>query len=120
MLFILRKFTVPSCMACGIIMPKKSDIGIIWNQWDNVPHKNFISVALGIQIPFGNDKIYAKAMCNASPDQDRTPTPKTISFKYATYCITFISPTVYSNSMNGKLRLVREKNTIPYICAQST
>jgi hypothetical protein len=28
---------VPSCMACGIIMLKKSDIGIILKQWDNMP-----------------------------------------------------------------------------------
>ena len=26
--------SVPSCMACGIIMPKKIDIGIILKQWD--------------------------------------------------------------------------------------
>ena len=38
---------VPSCMACGIIMPKKSDIDIILKQWDYVPRKNFISAALG-------------------------------------------------------------------------
>ena len=57
-------------------MLKKSDIGIILKQWDNVPGKNFISLALGIQIPFDNGKISAKAMCNAWPDQDRTPPPK--------------------------------------------
>ena len=37
--------SVPSCMACGIIMLKKSDIGIISKQWDNMPRKNFISIA---------------------------------------------------------------------------
>ena len=56
MLFTLMKFSVPSCMARGIIMLKKSDIGIILKQWDNVPRKNFISVMLGIQIPFDNDE----------------------------------------------------------------
>ena len=98
-------------MACGINMLKMSDTGIILKQWDNVPSKNIISVALGFQISFDNDKISAKAMYNARPDQDRTPTPKTISFKYAPVGITFISPTVYSNraitSMNGKPRLVK-------------
>ena len=106
-------------MACGIIMLKKSDIGIILKEWDNVPCKNFISVVLGIQIPFDNDEISAKAMCIARPDQDRSPTPKTISFKYATVCITFIDPAVYSNpaiiSMNGKPRLVRGKNITPLL-----
>ena len=48
-------------MACGIIMLKNSDIGIILKQLDNVPRKNFISVALGIRIPFDNDDISAKA-----------------------------------------------------------
>ena len=47
------------------------------------------------------------------------PLPKTISFKYATVGMTVISPTVYSNpaitSMNGKPRLVREKNAIPLL-----
>ena len=83
-------------------MLKKSGIGIILKQWDNERRKNFISVALAIQIPF---EISAKAMCNARPDKDRTPTPRRI-----------ISPTVHSNpditSMNGKPRLVREKNAI--------
>ena len=100
---------------------EKSDIGIILKQRDNVPRKNFISVALGIQIPIDNGEISAKAMCNARPDQDRIPPPphKKISFKYATVRITFIASTVYSNpaitSMNGKPRLVREKNTIPLL-----
>ena len=40
--------SVPSRMAHGIIMLKKSDIGIILKQWDNMPDKNFITVALGI------------------------------------------------------------------------
>ena len=100
-------------MVCGIVRLKKSLNGIILKQWDNVPRKNLISVASGIQIPFHNDEISAKSMCNASPDQHRTLTPKTILFKYATVGITFISPTLYSNpaitSMNGKPRLVREK-----------
>ena len=101
--------SVPSCMVYGIIL----------KQWDNVPRKNFISVAFGIQIPFNNDGISAKAMCNARPEQNRTPTPKTISFKYATVGITFISPTVYSNpaitSETGKARLLREKNAIQWL-----
>ena len=105
-------------MACDIIMLKKNYIGIILKQWDNVPRKNLISV-FKISIPFDNDEISAKAICNARPDQDRTPTPKTISFKYATVGITFISPTVYSNpaitSMNGKPQLVGEKNDIPLL-----
>ena len=55
----------------------KSDIGIILKQRDNVAPENFISVALGIQIAFGNDEISgAKAMCNARPDQDRNPNPQ--------------------------------------------
>ena len=29
--------SVPGCMACGIIMLKKSNIVIILKQWDNVP-----------------------------------------------------------------------------------
>ena len=95
-----------SCMACGIIMLKKSDISNFFKQLDNVPCKNFILVALSIQSPFDNNKISGKAMCNAHPDQDRGLTPKTISFKYATVGITFISPMVYSNpaitSINGK------------------
>ena len=64
--------SVASCMAYDFIMLKKSDIGIILKPWDNVPRKNFISVALGIQIPFDNDMISAKAICNACPDRDRT------------------------------------------------
>ena len=59
--------SVTSCMACGTIMLKKSDIGNILKQWDNVPGKNFISVALGIQLPFDNDEISAKVMCSARP-----------------------------------------------------
>ena len=62
--------SVPSCIACGIIMLKKSDIGIILKPWDNVPGKNFISVALGIQIPFDNDEISAKPC--AMPAQTKT------------------------------------------------
>ena len=89
--------SVPSCMTCGIIMLKKSEIGIFFflKHWDNVLRKNFNSVALGIQIPFDKNEISAKAICSACPDQERTPIPKTISFKYATVGITF-SPTVYS------------------------
>ena len=53
------------------------------------------------------------------PDPGRNPTPKTISFKYATVSIMFSSPTLYTNpaitSMNGKPRLIREKNTIPLL-----
>ena len=86
-LFAVRKFSVPSCMVCGIIMPKKNDIGIILKQWDNMSRKNFTSVALGIQIPFNNDEISAKATCNALPDQDQPPPP--------TVGITLISPIVY-------------------------
>ena len=45
--------------------------------------------------------------------------PKTISLKYATVGITFISRTVYSNpaitAMNGKPKLGREKNPIPLL-----
>ena len=89
--------SVPSCMVCGIIMLKKSDIGIILKRLDNMPPKSFISVALGLQIPYDNNEISAKAMCNARPDQDRTPTPKAILLKYATVGITFISLMVYSN-----------------------
>ena len=48
---------------------------LILKQWDNVPRKNFISVALDIPIPFYNDEISAKAMCNTRPEKDRTPTP---------------------------------------------
>ena len=111
--------SVSSCKACGITILKKSDIGIILKQWDNVPRKYIISVALGIQISFDNNEISSKAMCDADPEEDRTPTPKTISFKYTTFGITFISLTVYSNPaislMNGKPRLVREKNAIPLL-----
>ena len=109
--------SVTTRMVCGIIM--LSDTGIILKQWDNVAGENFISIALGIHIPFDNDEISAKAMCNDRPDEDRTPTPKTISVKYATVGITFISPTVYSNpaitSMNGKPRLARENEAIPLL-----
>ena len=88
---------------------KKSDIGIILKQCDNVFRKNFISVALGIQIPLNNVEISAKAMCNARTDQERTLTPKTI---FVQIRITFISPMVYlihaiTSSMNGKPLLVR-------------
>ena len=106
-------------MACGIIMLKKSDIGIILKKWDNVPHKNFILVELGIQIPFDNDEI--SAMACAMPAQTKTerPHPKTISFKYAEVGITFISPLVYSNPaitlINGKPQLVREEKAIPLL-----
>ena len=68
--------SVPRSMAFRIIMLKKIDIGIILKQWDNMPLKNVISVALGIQIPFDNDEISAKTMCSARPDQGRTLTPK--------------------------------------------
>ena len=103
-------------MACSIIMLKKSDIDIILKQWDNVPRKNFISVALGIEIPFNNVEISAKAMCNARTDQDRTAPSKTISFTYAIVVKMFNSPSVYSNTtMNGKPRLVREKKAIPLL-----
>ena len=44
--------------------------------WDKAPRRNFISVKLGIQIPFDNNEISAKAMYNARPDQDRTLIPK--------------------------------------------
>ena len=88
-------------------------------QWNNLHHMNFITVALGIQISFDNYEIGAEAMCNARRDQDRTSTSITISFKYATVGITLISPMVYSNpaiiSMNGKPRLVSEKNAIPLL-----
>ena len=74
---------------------------------------------LGIQIPFDNNEISGKEMCIARPDQGRTPTPKTISFKFATVGITFISRMVYLNpaitSMNGKPELIREKNAIPLL-----
>ena len=77
------------------------------------------TVALGIQIPFDNNEISAKALCNARPDQDRTPTFKTILFQYTTVGIMFVSPTVYSNPaitlMNGKPRLIREKNAVPLL-----
>ena len=46
---------VPSCMACGIIMLKKSDICIILKQHDNMPCKNFILLVLSIQILFDNN-----------------------------------------------------------------
>ena len=65
--------SVPSCMVRDIILVKKIDIGIILKQSDNV--REFISVALGIQIPFDTDEISAKAMCNARPHQDRPPAP---------------------------------------------
>ena len=81
-----------------------------------MPRKNFILVVLGFQIPFDNNEISVKAMCNACPDQDRNPTPKKFSFKYATVGITSISLTLFSNppitSMNGKPRPVRENNAI--------
>ena len=106
-------------MACGIIMLKDSDTGIILKQLDNVPRKNFISVALGIQIPFDNDEISVKAISNDRPDQNRIPIPKTISFKYAIVGKTFISPMAYSNptitSMNGKPQLLRQKNAVPLL-----
>jgi hypothetical protein len=78
-------------MAYGIIILKKSDIGIILKQWDNIPCKNSISVALGILFPFDNDKISAKVMCNDCQHQDRIT--KTILFKYGAVGITFISYT---------------------------
>ena len=71
----------------------KNDTSIILKQWDIVARKNLISVELGVQIPFHNDEISSKVMCNVHPDQEWTPTPKTISFKRAIVSITFISPT---------------------------
>ena len=35
-----------------------------------MPRKKFISVALGIQIPFDSDEISAKAMSNPHPQND--------------------------------------------------
>jgi hypothetical protein len=74
-----------------------------------MPRKNVMSAALGIQILFDSDEISANVMCNACPEEDRTPTQKTISFKYAAVGKTFISRTVYSNpvisSIDGKPRL---------------
>jgi hypothetical protein len=69
MLFALI-FTVSlsAYIACGIIMMKKSDVGIILKQWDNMPPKNFISIALGIPIPFDNTEISSKVRCNACTD----------------------------------------------------
>jgi hypothetical protein len=60
-------------MAYGIIMLKKSDFGIILKQWDNMPRKNFISVALGIQFPFENSHISGKPC--ALPTQTKTESP---------------------------------------------
>ena len=62
--------SVPICMPCGIIILKKSDIGIILKQWDNVPRNNFITIALGIQIPFDN----VRKPC-AMPTQTKTEPP---------------------------------------------
>ena len=106
-------FIRPNCMACGSIMLKKSDFGIILKRWDNVSRKNFITAALGIH----------HVQCSLRPRQNPPPPPKkkkkTIYFKYATFGITLISLTVYSNpaitSMNSKARLVREKNAIPLL-----
>ena len=68
----------PLLYTTDIIVLKKSDIGIILKQWDNVPRKNFTSVdftsvAFGIQIPFDNDEISAKAMCNAGQTKTESP-----------------------------------------------
>jgi hypothetical protein len=53
------------------------EIGNDLKQWDNMPrNKYFISVVLGIQVPFDNDEISAKSMKNACPDQNRSPTPE--------------------------------------------
>ena len=68
--------SVPSSMAGDIIMVKRSDIGISLRQWDNMPRKEFISVALGIQIPFNNDEIRAKAMCNSAQTNTKAPPPQ--------------------------------------------
>ena len=61
----------------------------------------------------------------AMPAQTKTEPPprKMISFKYTAVGITLISPMVNSNttinSMNGKPRLVREKNAIPLLSKQA-
>jgi hypothetical protein len=62
------------------MLKEKWDIGIILKQWDNMHRKSFISVAMGIQIPFDNAEISAKAMC-VCLDQDSANIIKTISFK---------------------------------------
>ena len=62
--------SVPSSVACGIIMLKQSDVGIILKQWDNVPRKHFISVALGIQIPSIAMRLVRKP--SAMPAQTKT------------------------------------------------
>ena len=110
-------------------MLKKSDIGIILKQWDNVPHKHFISVALGIQIPFDNDEISVKAMCNARSDQDRTLYTIYKHFTALKVCHihndlvqvrnsphkVHFSHGILDHLDNGKPRLVREKNAIPLL-----
>jgi hypothetical protein len=58
-------------MTFSFIMLKESLIGIILKQWDNVYPRYFIKVALGIQIPFDNDEINAKALCNVCQHKDR-------------------------------------------------
>ena len=111
--------SVPQLYGSWHYHAKKSDIGIILKQWDNVPRKNFISIVLSVQIPVNNKEISVKAMCNAGPDQDRIPTPKTISSKCAIVGIIFISPSVYLNpviaSTNDKPGLVRENNTFSIV-----
>ena len=32
-----ESLSIPSCIACGIIMLKQSDIGIILKEWDDLP-----------------------------------------------------------------------------------
>ena len=103
--------SVPSCMACGIIMLKMIDIGIILKQWNNVPGKNFLSVALGIQIPFDNDEISAKAICSTRP-------PQPISFMYATVGIAFTSPTRTLPLPQWMVSLdLSEKRTLFHCCS---
>jgi hypothetical protein len=75
-------------------------------QWEKMLRKSFISVALGIPIPFDNDD---KAMCNACLDQDRTPTPQNDVVQ-----VRSIGQNVHFSFSSKKHRLVREKNDITF------
>ena len=94
--------SVPCCMACGIVILKKSDIGIILKQWDNVPRKRFISVALDIKFP-SITTILVRKPCPPRPRQNPHPPKRSRSSTEQRHNV---------HSMNRKPRLVREKNVI--------
>ena len=47
-LFLLRTFTVSSCMTGGIIMLKNLDVGVVMEQRNDVMSENVIAVSLSI------------------------------------------------------------------------